>query len=59
VDPGDDSAFLPDNFRTIYRASVDDPTPFRQWPAKNFHHRWGYRNKRPVHEALFLLVNVK
>jgi glycosyltransferase involved in cell wall biosynthesis len=39
--------------RTIYRSSVDDPTPLRGWPAKNFHHRWGYRFKRPVHEALF------
>jgi hypothetical protein len=39
--------------RVVYRASVDDPTPLRWWPAKNFHHRWGYRFKRPVHEALF------
>lgn len=39
--------------KTIYRASVDDPTPLRSWPAKNFHHRWGYRFRRPVHEALF------
>jgi hypothetical protein len=23
------------------------------YPAKNFHRRWGYRFKRPVHEALF------
>jgi len=38
--------------RVEYRASVDDPTPLRGWPAKNFHHRWGYRFKRPVHEAL-------
>ena len=38
--------------RTVYRASVDDPTPLKSWPAKNFHHRWGYRFKRPVHEAL-------
>jgi glycosyltransferase involved in cell wall biosynthesis len=38
--------------RVVYRASVDDPTPLRGWPAKNFHHRWGYRFKRPVHEAL-------
>ncbi|MES0137487.1 hypothetical protein NKJ88_21390 [Mesorhizobium sp. M0016] len=38
--------------QTVYRASVDDPTPLRNWPAKNFHHRWGYRFKRPVHEAL-------
>jgi len=39
--------------RVEYRASVDDPTPLRGWPAKNFHHRWGYRFKRPVHEALY------
>lgn len=39
--------------RTIYRASVDDSTPLRSWPTKNFHARWGYRFKRPVHEALF------
>jgi tetratricopeptide (TPR) repeat protein len=38
--------------RVEYRSSVDDPTPLRGWPAKNFHHRWGYRFKRPVHEAL-------
>ncbi|WP_181172984.1 FkbM family methyltransferase [Mesorhizobium sp. B2-7-3] len=38
--------------QTIYRSRVDDPTPLRSWPAKNFHHRWGYRFKRPVHEAL-------
>lgn len=38
--------------RTVYRASVDDPTPLRSWPTKNFHHRWGYRFRRPVHEAL-------
>nr|WP_198030300.1 FkbM family methyltransferase [Mesorhizobium sp. LNHC220B00] len=38
--------------QTVYKASVDDPTPLRSWPAKNFHHRWGYRFKRPVHEAL-------
>jgi glycosyltransferase involved in cell wall biosynthesis len=38
--------------RVEYRASIDDPTPLRGWPAKNFHHRWGYRFKRPVHEAL-------
>ncbi len=39
--------------RTVYRSSVDDPTPLRWWPAKNFHGRWGYRFRRPVHEALF------
>ncbi|RWB20921.1 MAG: glycosyltransferase [Mesorhizobium sp.] len=38
--------------QTIYRPSVDDPTPLRSWPTKNFHHRWGYRFARPVHEAL-------
>jgi glycosyltransferase involved in cell wall biosynthesis len=35
-----------------YRSSADDPTPLRGWPAKNFHHRWGYRFRRPAHEAL-------
>lgn len=39
--------------RVSYRLSVDDPTESRGWPAKNFHHRWGYRFRRPVHEALF------
>lgn len=38
--------------RVVYRSSVNDPTPLRSWPAKNFHHRWGYRFQRPVHEAL-------
>jgi glycosyltransferase involved in cell wall biosynthesis len=38
--------------KVIYRASIDDPTPLRSWSAKNFHHRWGYRFNRPVHEAL-------
>src|SRR5207244_1527082 len=28
-------------------------TALKGWPAKNFHHRWGYHFKRPVHEALF------
>ena len=37
---------------TSYRASAGDPTQLRGWPAKNFHHRWGYHFKRPVHEAL-------
>ena len=37
---------------TIYRSSVDDPAVLRSWPAKNFHHRWGYRFRRPVHEEL-------
>jgi hypothetical protein len=38
--------------RVEYRNSVDDPHVLRGWSAKNFHHRWGYRFKRPVHEAL-------
>lgn len=38
--------------QVVYRASVEDPRPLRNWSAKNFHHRWGYRFKRPVHEAL-------
>jgi glycosyltransferase involved in cell wall biosynthesis len=38
--------------QTVYKSSVDDPTPLRSWRTKNFHHRWGYRFKRPVHEAL-------
>ena len=39
--------------RMVYRSSVDDPTPLKSWPSKNFPRRWGYRFKRPVHEALF------
>jgi FkbM family methyltransferase len=38
--------------QVIFRASADDPMPLRNWSAKNFHHRWGYRFKRAVHEAL-------
>lgn len=38
--------------RTTYRSTVDDPTPLRSWPTKNFHSRWGYAFRRPVHEAL-------
>ena len=38
--------------RVEYRSAPDDPTPLRRWPAKNFHHRWSYRFKRPVHEEL-------
>ncbi|CDX40910.1 putative Glycosyl transferase family 2 [Mesorhizobium plurifarium] len=38
--------------KVSYRSSVDDPIELRGWPAKNFHHRWGYRFRRPVHEAL-------
>ncbi len=37
----------------VMRSSVDDPTPIKSYPSKSFHRRWGYRFKRPVHEALF------
>lgn len=47
--PGTTSLFC----HTIYRAAVHDPTPLRSWPTRNFHARWGYRFRRPVHEALF------
>lgn len=51
-----EAAWTPDttalHCRTVYRASPDDPTILRGWPTKNFHHRWGYRFTRPVHEAL-------
>jgi glycosyltransferase involved in cell wall biosynthesis len=54
--PALEAAWRPDTTalycRTIYRASVDDPTPLRSWPTKNFHSRWGYAYRRPVHEAL-------
>jgi glycosyltransferase involved in cell wall biosynthesis len=35
------------------RSGVDDATPYKAYPSKSFHARWGYRFKRPVHEALF------
>lgn len=38
--------------RTIYRPSYEDPTVLKSWPTKNFHGRWGYRFRRPVHEEL-------
>ncbi|MES5488920.1 glycosyltransferase, partial [Bradyrhizobium sp. INPA03-11B] len=51
-----EAAWAPDTTalfcRTVYRTHPDDPTILRGWPTKNFHHRWGYRFKRPVHEAL-------
>lgn len=34
------------------RARLDDPAP-RTWGAKKVHARWGYRCRRPVHEALY------
>lgn len=33
------------------RSRVSDP-PTNGFPVKNFHHRWGYQFKRPVHEQL-------
>ncbi|WP_050626517.1 tetratricopeptide repeat-containing glycosyltransferase [Bradyrhizobium viridifuturi] len=51
-----EAAWAPDTTalfcRTVYRTNPDDPAILRGWPTKNFHHRWGYRFKRPVHEAL-------
>jgi hypothetical protein len=38
--------------RKAARASVDDQTPRSSFPVKNFHHRWGYRFRRAVHEEL-------
>jgi glycosyltransferase involved in cell wall biosynthesis len=37
--------------RSSKRAYLEDPAP-RQWPAKKFHARWGYRCRRAVHESL-------
>ena len=39
--------------RVVYKQRVEDPTPSKGRSDKNFHHRWGYRFRRPVHEALF------
>jgi len=36
----------------VYRSEIGDSNILRGWPAKNFHSRWGYRFRRPVHEAL-------
>ena len=33
-------------------SSVNDPMP-KTWAVRKFHSRWGYRVRRPVHEALF------
>lgn len=38
--------------RKAPRASVDDPSPLNTFPVKNFHARFGYRFRRPVHEHL-------
>lgn len=37
------------------RSSLDDPMP-KAWPSKKFHRRFGYRFRRPVHEALFYVA---
>ena len=37
--------------RSSKRSRLDDPAP-RDWPAKKFHARWGYRSRRAVHETL-------
>lgn len=39
--------------RMALRSSLDNPTPTHVYPSKSFHRRWGYRFKRPIHEALF------
>ena len=43
MDVRDDGALLP----------CIGSTPIKSYPSKSFHRRWGYRFKRPVHEALF------
>jgi hypothetical protein len=38
--------------RKTARSNPDDSTPLKSFPVKNFHRRWGYRFRRPVHEEL-------
>jgi glycosyltransferase involved in cell wall biosynthesis len=38
--------------RKVLKRSVEDTTTLSSFSVKNFHHRCGYRFKRPVHEAL-------
>jgi glycosyltransferase involved in cell wall biosynthesis len=38
--------------RKVSKSSAEDPVPLKTFPVKNFHHRWGYRFKRPIHEEL-------
>jgi hypothetical protein len=38
--------------RKVPRSSIDDQTPWKAFPVKNFHQRWGYRFRRPIHEEL-------
>lgn len=39
--------------RMLLRSSVDNPNPSQVYPSKSFHSRWGYRFRRPIHEALY------
>jgi tetratricopeptide (TPR) repeat protein len=34
------------------RSNAEDPEPTKTYPSRSFHARWGYRFRRPVHEAL-------
>lgn len=34
------------------RYNVADPAPYNSFSVRNFHQRWGYRFRRPVHEVL-------
>jgi len=38
--------------RKAARAAMDDAVPLKAFPVKNFHARFGYRFRRPVHEHL-------
>jgi glycosyltransferase involved in cell wall biosynthesis len=40
------------NCNLVWWTSPENPTPLKQYLVRNFHTRWGYRFKRPVHEAL-------
>jgi tetratricopeptide (TPR) repeat protein len=37
----------------LIESSVGDSHPSQVYPSKSFHKRWGYRFRRPIHEALF------
>ncbi|UGY22000.1 FkbM family methyltransferase [Bradyrhizobium septentrionale] len=54
--PALERAWAPDTTalycRKVARSSADDPSPLKSFPVKNFHQRWGYRFRRPVHEHL-------
>jgi hypothetical protein len=40
------------NCNLVWWTSPVDPTPLKKYLVRNFHARWGYRFKRPVHETL-------